>query len=378
MDSYTENVNVAGNNMDEEIGQVGEVLIQDNTLLPIEISSCVDVLDERLYCYDSAVFSLTPAIQARTSNALIAKIEKFIDSAPSLQRVRESIKNKIEYVPIIPDDMKQALKNGTAELIPCKGSDDSFYMQIRTTIDGLIFNGKEYAANTKIKDIAIEAKSFPADLTGAMQCLSMQNQLNRIYAGLKEISEACEFNFGRVIQGQRDDRLAKLLSGRSCFIQALAISDENIQRQMMVQALSDANAARAVLAFQIKSDILVLCSNPNKKVMEETVSAINTAIIAMNNAVQVSLYVYQILGERNAQLAAVKEHEVFIKQVLLKEIKYGKNKYSAWELICSSSNSGTSPKNSRLLPTKLLDSCTVFIAEKNKVPAKLLEVEADV
>jgi hypothetical protein len=42
----------------------------------------------------------------------------------------------------------------------------------------------------------------------------------------------------------------------------------------------------------------------------------------MNNAVQLSLYSYQVLGERTAQLAIVKEHETFIKQVLLKEIEY--------------------------------------------------------
>ena len=312
MESNVKIINECIKNTTEVGEQESENHFEEKHFLPIEISTFVDVLDEKLYCYDSAVFSLTPAIQERTSNALITRIERFVDSVPTLQRVRENIQNKTEYVPIIPDDMKQALKNGTAELIPCKGTDNSFYMQIRTTIGGLIFNGKEYAANTKIKDIAIEAKTFPVDITGAMQCLSMQNQLNKISAGLKEISETCERNFGRVIQGQRDDRLAKLISGRSCFIQALAISDENIQRQMLVQALSDANTARATLAYQIKSDILVLCSKPSKKVMEETVNAINTAIIAMNNAVQVSLYAYQVLGERNAQLSAIKEHEVFI------------------------------------------------------------------
>lgn len=143
----------------------------------------------------------------------------------------------------------------------------------------------------------------------------MQNQLSQIANGLKEISEACEFNFGRIIQGQRDDRLAKLLSSRSCFIQALAISDESLQRQMLVEAIRDANSARSELVFQIKSDIFLLGGEktPKAKEMEKIVCDINTAIIAMNNAVQISLYSYQVLGEHNAQLAVVKEHETFIK-----------------------------------------------------------------
>jgi hypothetical protein len=35
-----------------------------------------------------------------------------------------------------------------------------------------------------------------------------------------------------------------------------------------------------------------------------------------DNAVQLSLYSYQVLGERASQLAVVKEHETFIKQML--------------------------------------------------------------
>lgn len=167
-------------------------------------------------------------------------------------------KSKTEYIPrldLLSDEIKKLLQEGKVEIIPCKDSADAFFLQIRSTIKGLVVNGKEYGKNRKLKDIPLSSKAVPADITGAMQCLSMQNQLNQIANGLKEISEACELNFGRIIQGQRDDRHAKLLSSRSCFIQALAISDEFVQRQMLIQAISDANSARAELAYQIKSDI---------------------------------------------------------------------------------------------------------------------------
>jgi len=271
------------------------------------------------------------------------------------------------------------MQNGTAEIIPCKDSTDAFFLQIRATVKGLMINGKEYSKNRKIKDIPLGTKTIPADVAGAMQCLSMQNQLNQIANGLKEISEACAFNFGRIIQGQRDDRLAKLLSSRSCFIQALAMSDEPLQRQMLIQAVSDANSARAELAFQIKSDIFLLGGDktPKSKDMGKMVCDIKTAIVAMNNAVQISLYSYQVLGERNAQLAVVKEHETFIKQVLLKEIKHKGNKQLAWKLICSSGNSGLIPQDFGLLPTKLLVSYKAFIENKNENSVNYLEGESN-
>jgi hypothetical protein len=291
------------------------------------------------------------------------------NSAPAAAKAADAVKDKVEYIPrldLIPEEIKQALQNGTAELIPCKRASGAVYLQIRTTIKGLVVEGKEYGINRKIKDIPLGTNTVPADVAGAMQCLSMQNQLNQIANGLREISEACEFNFGRVIQGQRDDRLAKLLSSRSSFIQALAMSDEPLRRQMLIQAVSDANSARAELAFQIKSDIVLLGGDkpPKSKDMKKIVSDINTAIVAMNNAVQLSLYSYQVLGERNAQLAVAKEHEMFIKQVLLKKIEREGKRYDAWRLICSSGNSRTSPQDLWQLPSKLLDSCSAFIEDK--------------
>ncbi|MCB2361602.1 hypothetical protein [Clostridium estertheticum] len=352
--------------------------MDEQQFLVIKDVSDIDVLDENLYSYENVVFTLTPAIQKRTSGNLLRKVEQFIDSVPAIQKAADNMQSKSEYIPrfdALSDEIKKFLQEGKVEMIPCKNTLDAFYLQIRSTVKELIVNGKEYGKNIKIKDIPLTTKTIPTDITGAMQCLSMQNQLNQIANGLKEISEACEFNFGRIIQGQRDDRIAKLFSSRSCFIQALVISDEVLQRQMLSQALGDANSARAELAFQIKSDIILLGGDkpPKAKAMGKIVCYINTAVIAMNNAVQISLYSYQFLGEHTAELAVVKEHETFIKQVLLKEIECEGNKHLAWKLICSSGNSGLTPRNWGLLPTKLLDSCVSFIEGKNESSTNYLE-----
>ncbi|MDD4495266.1 MAG: ADP-ribosylglycohydrolase family protein [Eubacteriales bacterium] len=364
----------------DDIDYIGFAETQDDEqqFLVVKDSSRIDVLDENLYSYDSIVFALTPAVQHRTSEGLINKVKQFVDSVPAAQKAKDYVRSKTEYTPrldLIPDEIQQALQNGTAEIIPCKDSANAFYLQIRTTIKGLVINGKEYGKNRKIKDIPIGTKQVPTDVAGAMQCLALQNQLNQIANGLREISEACEFNFGRVIQGQRDDRLAKLLSSRSNFIQALAISDESLQKQMLLQAIRDANSARAELAFQIKSDILLLGGekSPKSTDMTKMVSDINKAIVAMNNAVQLSLYSYQALGERAAQLAVVKEHETFIKQVLLKKIDYNGSKHPAWKLICSSGNSKLAPRNVGELPAKLIESCTAFIEGNSESATNLLE-----
>ena len=356
--------------------------MNEQQFLVIKDVSNIDVLDENLYCYENAVFTLTPAIRKRTSDNLLRKVEQFMDSVPAIQKAADNMQSKSEYIPrhdLLSDEIKKFLQEGKVEIIPCKNTSNDFYLQIRSTVKGLTVNGKEYGKNIKIKDIPLSTKTIPTDITGAMQCLSMQNQLNQITNGLIEISETCELNFGRIIQGQRDDRIAKLLSSRSCFIQALAISDEVLQRQMLLQAIHDANSARAELAFQIKSDIVLLGGDKTPKVkdMENIVYNINTAVIALNNAVQLSLYSFQALGEHNAQLAVIKEHETFIKQVLLKEIEYKGNKYIAWNLICSSGNSESVPEDFHSIPTKLINSCVAFIEDKNENLTICLESKPD-
>lgn len=351
----------------------------EHQFLIIKETTDIDVLNSDLYSYDSTVFSLTPTLQKRTSDSLIQRVERFVESVPALNKAADSVKAKVEYTPrldLISDEIKQALKDGTAEIITCKDSKDAFFLQIRTTVKDLVVDGKEYGIHRKIKDIPLGQKQVPTDVAGAMQCLSMQNQLNQIANSLKEISEACEFSFGRIIQGQRDDRLARLFSSRSGFIQALAVSDESLQRQLLIQAVCDANSARAELAFQIKSDILLLGGEkaPKAKDMEKMVSDINTAIVAMNNAVQLSLYSYQALGQHTAQLAVVKEHETFVEQVLLREIEYKGNRQIAWNIICSSGNSGSIPKGFRQLPSQLRKNCISFIETQNS--DNLLEAES--
>lgn len=326
----------------------------------------IDVLNESLYSYDHAIFSLEPVIRKSSSDGLFGIIDEFINSAPAAMKAAEGFKDKQELFireDLIPKEIRQALADGFAEFVPCKGSSDSFYLQIRSAVKGLVVNGKEYGIHRKLKDVELGTRTVPADINGAMQCLAQQRQLNNIAEELGALSEACQLGFGRVIQGQRDDRLAKLISSRSSLIQGLAASDKQTQRQLLVRAVSDANEARATLAYQIKSDIELLSGSKPLSTdrMTDTVDAINTAIAAMNNAVQLSLYSYQALGEYAAQLAVAMDHRAFVSQVLLKRISRNKRHYTAWEIVSSSGDGHRTPANHWSLPSRLLDSYTAFI-----------------
>jgi len=61
--------------------------------------------------------------------------------------------------------------------------------------------------------------------------------------------------------------------------------------------------------------------------------------------------------------------------VLLKEIEYKNNKHIAWNLICSSGNSGLVPQEFYTLPMKLISSCVAFIEDNNENMTIYLESE---
>lgn len=352
-----------------------------NQVLIIKNSSDIDVLDESIYNFDNEVFTIVPSITEKSTESLFRKIKQYIDSMPALQKAVEDLESKIEYIPrfdLIPEEIQSAIKKGLAEIIPCKDSSNQIYLQIRTTAKDLVFDGKKYAKNRKIKDILLSTKEVPVDVVGAMHCLSTQSQFNQINNRIIELTEACELSFGTIIQGQRDDRLAKLLSSRSNYIQAIAISDEVTKRQMLLQAICDANSARALLAYQIKSDIQALNTKKlDKTKKSEIYRNVSIAVIGMNSSVQIALNSYQVLGEHSAQIAVVKEHQTFVKQVLLKEIVKDNNKYLAWELIMSNAKSGTSHSKFKSIPIKLINDCNAFIEKSSEDTINLLESDTD-
>ncbi|MBT9132764.1 MAG: hypothetical protein DDT33_01293 [Firmicutes bacterium] len=86
-------------------GKAIEKILRDSKtdngqLLVIRDSSALDVLDESLYSYENAVFTLTPVMQEKASYGLFNKIERFIYSVPAMQKAADSVKSKTEYIPL--------------------------------------------------------------------------------------------------------------------------------------------------------------------------------------------------------------------------------------------------------------------------------------
>lgn len=329
----------------------------------------VDVFDDSLYSYENFIFSLTPFIE---QNIRVNLIDKLMNSFNNVIKVNSaidssSVKETLEIrYDSLSAEVLEAFKAGNAELVKSKKSNGTYYFQLKSVIDGLVVNGKKYGKNRKIADIPFSIGQTPKDVLGAMNTLATHNQLNGLSRQLSEISNIIDIGFERVIEGQINDRISKLLSCRNSFIQALVINDKDIQKQLLVNGISEMNTARAQLIFQLKSEIPKL-DKAKKRETNNIVKGIHTTLLAINNAVQLLLYTYRFLGEWKAQIALIKDQENFIKQILLKEFHDDETTYTVWKKIISNAESSQNTKENLKLPYQLLSTCRELIDERKEI-----------
>lgn len=336
----------------------GEDVLDGGDIEPQTLLS-KSLFDESLYSYDLVAFRLDEEVTQKAADSLLDKIADFLEKVTTRAAAGEGLRRKKEiYVreDLLPDEIKKGLRDGTLEIVQGKNESNAFFMQIRTAVKGVVIGDKEYGLHRKVKDVLVGEREVPADVMGSIQCLAQQRKLDSIARDIGVLTEACETGFDKVIQGQQDDRLAKIISARNSFIQGLLMSDRESQRIMLTEALSRSNDARAELAFQIRSDIDTL-SAPGRMSsvrMERTVAGIGTAIGAMNTAVELSLYACQALGQSETQKAIVADHRAFVKQILLKKITHQGISQTAWQVVTSSQDGSRAQTVSATLPEALV------------------------
>jgi len=124
----------------------------------------------------------------------------------------------VEYVVQVPAEYQADLASGVIEMLHGKESGKTWATLVRK-----LENGKnEIVANCPIIE-EMRAKGNPVqDMTGVYQNLYMQQRLAELSAQVEEVFEVVK----RIEQGQTDDRIGKLISGRDDMQRALHNPDK--------------------------------------------------------------------------------------------------------------------------------------------------------
>jgi len=268
------------------------------------IATEIDVLDKSLYNYDKSDFAL--ALFEKSQSVLMDKVTRLIEMSPAFAHFLKSIK---------PTQVFDVNMSNTAKEMYRKGD---WLLKYSKTKDGLIpiLCNK---AGKFIEFVTLNPKNISPDLSGALTNLSMQQQLGQLMDQIERLSNSIQ----RIERGQRDDRISLFYSARQQYIEAISMSNYDLQSQALLYAAHTANDARFQLMQTMRSDVEQIVNNKKLKKNErdELSNNVREAMQYINEATGLCVISYSALGETKPMLAALKSYQCFIEQTLLSKSK---------------------------------------------------------
>jgi hypothetical protein len=178
----------------------------------------LQVFDDDVIEVEGKVLYINPDTDGIDYKGFIAKAAQYLD----MGSVLADIKTGVEYVVQVPLKYEKDLKKGELFMMKNKKSGNMW-----PTLMKKLENGK----NQIVDPLPIKEQEFIQgnpfhDMAQGYQNLYMQQQIGELADQMRITYKAVE----RIEQGQMDDRIAKLLSGRDQIILAMGLPDDEDRR----------------------------------------------------------------------------------------------------------------------------------------------------
>lgn len=323
-----------------EIEEEGESLeapeeeLLDLTAFEISLESqkelVMDVTDESLYNYDFGSYSLSSLQEvanqmsvAKAATAVSSLVDKILPSKGS------------EYVAVLSKEARSKLASGEWHWGLKKQTGEMF---------GVLQDSKGQFKEM----VGLEQRSLK-ELGINLELMAMQMALEAIMDQIECLNRLME----RVEQGQYNDRYAGFFSARQLVVEALAMTDEESRKELLLSAVKVGNETIAKLMLSIHQDAHAFI-DPRINSAEATRidHFLQNSIGYLNSSVQLNLVAYTALGEKDALLGALVNYKSFMEQTLLSQTQYGRS--LAWSLDnFRTGNTGSISHRTTIVTTKI-------------------------
>lgn len=323
-----------------EIEEEGESLeapeeeLLDLTAFEISLESqkelVMDVTDESLYNYDFGSYSLSSLQEvanqmsvAKAATAVSSLVDKILPSKGS------------EYVAVLSKEARSKLASGEWHWGLKKQTGEMF---------GVLQDSKGQFKEM----VGLEQRSLK-ELGINPELMAMQMALEAIMDQIECLNRLME----RVEQGQYNDRYAGFFSARQLVVEALAMTDEESRKELLLSAVKVGNETIAKLMLSIHQDAHAFI-DPRINSAEATRidHFLQNSIGYLNSSVQLNLVAYTALGEKDALLGALVNYKSFMEQTLLSQTQYGRS--LAWSLDnFRTGNTGSISHRTTIVTTKI-------------------------
>lgn len=260
----------------------------------------INVLDKNLYDYDKAHFSLS--FFKQSNDILKRKVIQLIEQSPAFNNFLASLK---------PSELFDVHMSQTAQEMYAKGE---WVLKYSESKGGLIPILSDKSGKF-VQQVVLNRKNISPNLSDALTNLSMQQQLGELIDQMEMLNNSIQ----RIERGQRDDRIGLYYSARQQYIEALSMTNDDMQSISLLNASRTANDARFQLMQTLKNDIDQIVGNRRlkKKERDDLSNNVRESMQYINEAAGICVMSFSALGETNPMLAALRSYQCFIEQVLL-------------------------------------------------------------
>lgn len=259
----------------------------------------INVLDKKLYDYNNASLSLS--LFKQSSDILKGKALRWIEQSPAFTTFLESLK---------PTELFDVRMSQTAQEMYQKGE---WVFKFSETKNGYLPTISDSSGHW-VEQVVLDPKSIAPNLSNALTNISMQQQLGELMEQMEMLSNAIQ----RIERGQRNDRIGLFYSARQQLIEAVSMSNEDLQSLAFINASRTANDARFQLMQTMKSDIDQIINNKQlkKKERDDLSISVRESMQYINESTALCIMCFSALGETKPMLAALRSYQCFIEQEL--------------------------------------------------------------
>ncbi|CAM4202360.1 hypothetical protein AT575_03320 [Streptococcus penaeicida] len=279
----------------------------------------INVFNQNLYKYDFSSYSLVPLQEISAQKVSENLLGKIIENTSKIEYVQKILsKADVQYVADYSDFVKEQLEKGNWKLGVKKSNGAMF---------GAIFDTskspQQIVGQTELKKVSAKDFGNLAELS------AIQGQLSDISNQIAELNVTID----RVENGQYNDRYSGFFAGRQLVIEALALSDEQLQRDLLLSAAKTNSETIAKLMLTINTDAneFTNINKNNLKISKKIEQFLQMSLGYLNATLQLNMLAYTALGEKQALIAALQNYNAFLNQTLLSPID-NRGKTLAWKI----------------------------------------------
>ena len=267
--------------------------------------------------YDNAypVELLSKGLRNRLDMARNTAMEVYkavIKQAPILAQTQQALKKGYKLVVDATESTLEAIETGRVKLTTDKSG--RTFAQIREA------NG-QFGSKLPIKKEYARKGFDSVQMANALQMMALQEQIQAIANQISIIDRSVR----DVLHGQQNDRIGLYYSGMALFLESRSVSDNDLKKSLVAQALRALSEATYQLTLTMQSDIQYLANKEylsakgkSAEMIDRHMQSINQSFAFIHQSTMLRAGIYCDQGELPAMATVLESYSHFIDETVVK------------------------------------------------------------